>query len=154
MKIKFRLTGYEKESSALNFEINDIFDENEDEIQYILVNGIVHIEGDESQEQENGDEKDSEDKIDSVLEGLINSGNPAEFAEKNNLEFEDGKIKVVIETNNSKEEKFVSVDELNNLTTNDTIIKISPYREIPIKEIIIILVIIILLIILILKLRI
>ncbi len=150
MKIKFRLTGYEKESSALKFEINDIFDENEDEIQYILVDGIVHIESDESQEGE----KNAENKIDPSIEGLINSANPAEYAEKNNLEFEDGKVKIVIETNDSKEEKFVSMDELNNLTTNDTIIKISPYLEIPVKEIIIIFAIIILLIILVLKLRI
>ncbi|RLI99375.1 MAG: hypothetical protein DRP06_03565 [Candidatus Aenigmatarchaeota archaeon] len=148
IKIAFRLTGYEKESSVLKFEINDIFNENEDEIPYILVNGIVTIENNGSQEE------DSKRRMDSSLSDLINSNNPTEYAEKNNLEFEDGKVKVVVETNNSKEEKFVSVDELTNLTNNNTITKISPYREIPIKEIIIILLIIILLIILILKLRI
>ena len=151
MNIDFLLTGQKGESTTLIFEVAS----EKNEFDYILINGIVDIEKDEENTNPDGGDngKDSGEKIDSDLRGLIISGNPTEYAEKNNLEFEDGKIKVVIETNDSKEEKFVSIDELNNLTNNDTITRISPYREIPIKEIIIILTIIILLIILILKLR-
>ena len=150
MKITFRLTGYEGESSALKIEINNIIDKNKDELPCLLVDGIINIK---RTEKNDGKENDGNNKIDNDLSDLMNAKNKSEYAEKNNLEFEDGKVKVVIETNDSKEEKFVSIDELKNLTNNKTITKINPYRQIPVKEIIIILAIIILLIILILKLR-
>ncbi|MCK4730062.1 MAG: hypothetical protein KAT28_01980 [Candidatus Aenigmarchaeota archaeon] len=147
-KIFFKAIGDGGESTSITIEVDKFLDNNSNEIIYLTLNGMFSINLEYAEET-----KDSEGGVDSSLEGLINSDNPAEYAEKNNLEFEDGKVKVVMETNDSKEEKFVSIDELNNLTNNETITRISPYREIPVKEIIIILAIIILLIILILKLR-
>ena len=133
-EIVFRAVGNEGESTPLTVEVDKFLDNNSNELPYITVDGIFYIPIKDVEEM-NGEGKY---KIDDKLSGLINAENKSRFAEENNLEFKDNKIRVIIETNNTTEDKFVNICDLSNLANNNTIKNIRAHREILNKELIII----------------
>jgi len=133
-EIVFKVIGEEGESTALNIEVDKFLDNNSNEIPYLIINGMFYIPIKDREEKEGG----GNDKIGKDLSGLINAENKSKFADENNLEFKDNKVRVIIETDNTTEDKFVDIDDLLDLANNDTIKNIRAYRKILNKELIII----------------
>ncbi len=116
----FRAIGDEGETSSLTFEVEKLL-ANSKEVPYKTIDGVFNIKVKEFKEKRSK-------KIADVLEEFIKAENKSKFAGDYNLEIEDDKVKVEITTDEGKEQKEVNVDELKNLTENQSIIKIEPYR--------------------------
>ncbi len=138
-EIFFRVVGDEGENTSLTIEVSKFLDENSNEIPYSTIDGIFSIPIKNREERSSG----GSDRIGDNLSGLIRAENKSKFAEENNLEFEEDKVRVIVETNNTTEDRFVVVDNLSDLVNNDIIKNIRPYRKTANKELIILAIIII-----------
>ncbi len=138
-EIFFRVVGDEGESTSLTIEVSNFLDNNSNKIPYLTIDGMFYIP------IKNREEKSSRGsyRIGDNLSGLIRAENKSKFADENNLEFEDNKVRVIVETNNTTEDRFIVVDNLSDLVNNDTIKNIRPYREKTNKELIILAIILI-----------
>jgi hypothetical protein len=119
-KVVFKAIGKLGESSYLNLIVNELRNSNNKNMFYKTSSGIVNI---------GSEENIGKKEVDSAIQGLIEAENKTEFAEKNNLVVEDGKVKVKLTTDNGEEEKFVDINELENLTKNQSIKRIELCRE-------------------------
>ena len=119
------------QSTAIFLEVSKAIDNLSDEISYQTFNGIFDVKIPDETEREGSDSLggDSKSKLDSSLEGLMQADDREQYAEENNLNFTDGKVKVDIITDKGKEERIVSVDDLKNLANDSSIKKIEPHRE-------------------------
>lgn len=146
-KIAFRAIGNEGESTSLTIEVDKFQDNNSNEIPYLTIDGMFYIPIKDVEEREGG----GNNKLDDALEGLINAENKSRFADENNLEFKDNKVRVIIETNNTTEDKFVNICDLPDLANNDTIKNIRGYRKISEKYLIFLTIIILIILLVSLK---
>ena len=132
-KIAFRAIGNEGDSTSLIIKVDKFLDNNSNEIPYLIIDGIFNIKIKDKGEFRNGNSK-----LGDTLTEFLNAENKSKFASENNLVFKDNKIKVIIETNNTTEIRSVNIDELLNLTKNETIKNIRVYTKTSNKELIII----------------
>lgn len=123
-KTVFRAIGEEGESSPLEIEVYELLNNNSTQIPYTTIDGTFVIERTSTTEEKGGG-----DKLDPTLEGLMEAENQSKYAEENDLNLTDGKVKVEITTDEGKEQKTVDIEDLQNLTENQSIQKIEPYRE-------------------------
>ena len=118
-RIVFKAIGPLGKKSNLILIVNEIRDTNYENMYYQVSEGIIKI----------GSKSKSGTKLDPSLENLINVENKTKYAKENNLNVTNGKVKVKIITDSEEEIKFVNITELKNLTKNQSIKKIEPYRE-------------------------
>lgn len=135
--ILFRAVGNEGESSSLTIEVDSLMDTNSEEIFYVTFEGVFNINIKEEEEEM---DSEGDDKLGGDLGGLVNAENRSKFAEENNLDVEDNKVRVIIQTNNTTEDKFVDIDDLLDLANNETIKNIKAYKQIPEKLLVIVII--------------